>query len=124
MATVDIKSLNVKNLGRPDETRNLPKTKIEVINLGSVTIMRATFQPGWKWSECVKPTVGTKSCEVPHVNYIISGRMKVAMDDGVTKEMGPGDAAVIPPGHDAWVEGNEPCVALDFSGGGIYGIKK
>jgi len=116
--------INIKNLSKPDETRTLPMTQIEVIDLGTATIMRATFQPGWKWSVCVKPTVGTKSCEVPHINYIISGRMKVVMDDGTEREMGPGDAAVIPPGHDAWVVGNEPCVALDFSGGQIYGVKQ
>jgi hypothetical protein len=119
MATV-----NIKNLSHPDETRNLPKTKIEVVELSDTTIMRATFQPGWKWSECVKPTVGTKSCEVPHINYIISGRMKIVMDDGTEKEMGPGDVAEIPPGHDGWVVGNESCVAIDFAGGQIYGIKK
>lgn len=111
----------LKNLGHPDETRSLPKTNIEVVNIGDITIMRAIFQPGWKWSECVQPTVGTKSCEVPHVNYIISGRMQIIMDDGTKKEMGPGDVAVIPPGHDAVVIGNEPCVAIDFSGGKIYG---
>src|SRR5438309_1877740 len=112
MATV-----NIKNLSHADETRNLPKTKIEVVHLDNTTIMRATFQSGWKWSECVKPTAGTKSCEVPHINYIISGRMKIVMDDGTEKEMGAGDVAVIPPSHDAWVIGNEPCIAIDFSGG-------
>ena len=118
MSTIDI-----KNLSSPHETRNLPKTKIEVVNLGDTTIMRAVFQPGWKWSECVKPTAGTKSCEVPHINYIISGRMMILMDDGTKIEMVAGDAAVIPSGHDAWVVGDEPCVAIDFLGGKIYGIK-
>jgi mannose-6-phosphate isomerase-like protein (cupin superfamily) len=114
--------MDVKNLSQPDEIRNLPKTKVEVVNLeGNTTIMRVTFQPGWKWSECVKPTAGTKSCEVPHINFIISGHIKVVMDDGTEFEMGPGDAAEVPPGHDAWVVGSEPCVALDFSGGKIYG---
>lgn len=111
----------LKNISHPDETRNLPKTKVEVVNLDEITVMRATFQPGWKWSECVKPTAGTESCQVPHVNYIVSGRMKIVMDDGTEKEMGPGDVANIPPGHDAWVIGNEPCVAIDFAGGKIYG---
>src|SRR5262249_55870976 len=101
-----------KNLSKPDETRDIPKTKIEVVYLNTSVVMRATFQPGWKWSECVKPTVETKSCQAPHINYIISGRMKVVMDDGSEIEMGPGDAAEIPPGHDAWVIGNEPCVAI------------
>jgi len=110
-------------MGSPDETRNMPKTKVEVVKLGDQTIMRATFEPGWKWSECVKPTVGTHSCQVSHVNYIISGKMMVRMDDGTEKEMSAGDAAVIPPGHDAWVIGNEPCVAIDFAAGSVYGKK-
>ena len=116
-------TMELKNFSSADETRELPKTKIEVLNFANTTIMRAVFQPGWKWSECVKPTVGTKSCEVPHINYIISGRILIAMDDGVQKEMGPGDVAIIPPGHDAWVIGNEPCVAIDFSAGKVYGKK-
>jgi mannose-6-phosphate isomerase-like protein (cupin superfamily) len=114
----------VKNLSTPDETRKMPKTKIEVVNLGGETIMRATFQPGWKWSECVKPTVGTDSCLAPHVNYIVSGRMMIKMDNGTQKETGPGDAAVIPPGHDAWVLGDEECVAIDFGAGKMYGKAK
>lgn len=118
-------TVSIKSLSQPDEIRNLPKTKIEVVDLGNSTIlMRATFQPGWKWSECVKPTVGTISCQAPHINYIISGRMKILMDNGTEKEMGPGDAAEIPPGHDAWVIGNEPCVAIDFSAGKVYGKKQ
>ncbi len=110
-----------KNFSTPDEIRDLPKTRIEVVHFGDTVIMRATFQPGWKWSECVKPTVGTASCQVPHINYIISGRMMILMDDGTEINMGPGEAAVVPPGHDAWVIGDVPCVAIDFSGGNIYG---
>ena len=100
-----------------------PKTKIEVVKVGDSTVMRATFEPGWKWSECIKPIAGTDSCQAPHVNYVISGRMKVVMDDGTEMEMGPGDAADIPPGHDAWVIGNEPCVAIDFAAGKVYAKK-
>jgi len=111
----------VKNLSKPDETRVLPKTNIEVVEISGFTVMRATFQPGWKWSEHVKPTAGTNSCMAPHANYIISGRMMVEMDNGTQKEMGPGDFAVIPPGHNAWVLGNEPCVAIDFNAGNVYG---
>jgi uncharacterized cupin superfamily protein len=115
--------MQIKNLNTPDEVRTPPKTKVEVVKVGDSTIMRATFEPGWKWSECVKPIVGTKSCQVSHVNYVISGRMKVVMDDGTEKVMGPGDAADIPPGHDAWVVGNEPCVAIDFAAGNTYAKK-
>jgi hypothetical protein len=115
------KDMELKNFNNADEVRNLPKTTIEVVNFGDVTLMRATFQPGWKWSECVKPTVGTNSCQAPHINYIISGCMMVEMDNGTKKEMKQGDVAIIPPGHDAWIIGNEPCIAIDFSAGKIYG---
>ncbi len=115
--------MEVKSFNNPDEVRTPPKTKIEVVKVGDSTVMRATFEPGWKWSECVKPIAGTNSCQAPHVNYVISGRMKVVMDDGTEMEMGPGDAADIPPGHDAWVIGNEPCVAIDFAAGKVYAKK-
>ena len=82
--------------------------------------MRATFQPGWKWSESVKPSVGTDSCEVSHLVYTISGRMVVRMDDGKEIEIEPGDVASIPAGHDAWILGQEPYVGIDFQGGGNY----
>jgi len=114
-------NLELKNLSHPDEIRDLPKTHVEVANLNSDhTVMRATFQPGWKWSECVKPTAGTQSCQVAHTIYNISGRMKIIMDDGTEKEIGPGDVADIPPGHNAMVIGDEPCVMIDFSGGKSY----
>jgi len=113
--------MELKSLDHADEVRELPKTRIEVVNLGAVTVMRATFQPGWKWSECVKPTVGTKSCETTHLNYIIPGKMHVLMDNGEQKEMKTGDLAVIPSGHDAWVIGDKPCIVIDFSAGTMYG---
>jgi hypothetical protein len=116
--------IEVKNMNKPDELRTLPKTKGEVVKVGGHAIMRTTFDTGWRWSECVKPTVGTPSCQVNHVIYIISGKMGVRMEDGTEKEFGPGDAGVIPPGHDAWVIGNEPCIGIDFTGGATYGIKK
>lgn len=116
--------MEVKNFSKPDEVRTPPKTKIEVVKVGDSTIMKATFEPGWKWSECIKPIAGTESCQAPHVNYVLSGRMKVVMDDGTEMEMGPGDAADIPPGHDAWVVGNEPCVAIDFAAGKVYAKKQ
>jgi mannose-6-phosphate isomerase-like protein (cupin superfamily) len=115
--------MEAKNFSKPDEVRNLPKTKIEVIKVGDSTIMKGTFEPGWKWSECVKPTAGTESCQAPHIMYVLSGRMKVVMDDGAEMEIGPGDAVDIPPGHDAWIVGNEPCVAIDFAAGKVYAKK-
>jgi len=113
----------VKDLDSPDELRSLRKTKAHVVHMGAITIMKAIFEPGWKWSECVKPAMGTKSCPVHHVGYVLSGRMKVLMDDGSSAEIQTGDAVDIPPGHDAWVIGNEPCVLIDFTGGKKYAKK-
>jgi uncharacterized cupin superfamily protein len=109
-----------KNFSSPEDTRNVDKGKVEVLNLGGAQVMRATFQPGWKWSESVKPIVGTDSCEVSHLVYTISGRMAIRMDDGKETEIGPGDVASIPAGHDAWIVGQEPYVGIDFQGGGNY----
>ena len=109
-----------KSLDSPDETREFENGKMDVVNLGEVTVGRAVFEPGWRWSENVKPIAGTDSCQVPHVGYVISGRMHVRMDDGTEHEFGPGDAGTIPPGHDAWIEGDEACVWLDFSGAEQY----
>ncbi len=114
-------SLQHKYLNTPEETRTLPKMKAEVVRFGEVAIMRTTLEPGWKWSEHVGPSVGTASCQVPHLNYIISGRMRVVMDDGTEADVGPGDAVQISPGHNAWVLGDEPLVAIDFQGGHLYG---
>jgi quercetin dioxygenase-like cupin family protein len=116
MTTMQTKSLNA-----PEEIRSLPKTKVEVINFGELSLMKLTFEPGWKWSEHVKSTAGTESCQVPHFNYCISGRLHLRMDDGTESEIGPGDAQFVPPGHDGWVVGNEPYVGLDFQGGHLYG---
>jgi mannose-6-phosphate isomerase-like protein (cupin superfamily) len=115
-----LQNIQKKNFTAPDETRSLPKTTVEVVNLGDVTVMKLTLEPGWKWSECVKSTAGTSSCQVPHLGYVLSGRLKVVMDDGTEAELGPGDVDMIAPGHDAWVIGDEPFVGLDFEGGRIY----
>ncbi len=101
---------------KPQETRKFPKGKVDLVTLEGVTFGLATFKPGWKWSTSVKPLVKTKSCEAPHTQYIISGRLAVKMDDGKKFEFGPGDVGVIPPGHDAWTVGNKPVVALDITG--------
>jgi hypothetical protein len=113
-----------KNLDSPDETRAFDKGKIELAKLGDVTIGRATLEPGWSWEKCVKPIAKTDSCQAPHTQYMISGRMKVVMDDGTEQEFGPGDALVIPPGHNAWVVGNEAVVAIDFTGLKDYAKKE
>ena len=105
-----------RNLAHPEEKRTFDKGEIELITLGGVTFGRATLHPGWKWSASVKPLVKTKSCEAPHLQYHISGRLRVRMDDGSEDEFGPGEVSLLPPGHDAWVVGNEPVVVIDISG--------
>jgi hypothetical protein len=109
-----------KNFDAPEETRPISKGKVEVVSLGDIQAMRATFEPGWKWSESVKPVAGTDSCQVAHMGYMMKGRMVIRMDDGSEQEFGPGDVGVIPPGHDAWVVGNEPVVFIDFQGATTY----
>ena len=88
-----------------DEIREVDKGRVEVVNLGDAVAMRAEFQPGWKWSECVKPVAGTESCEVEHFGYVVGGTMVCRMDDGTEHTFTKGDVAFIPPGHDAWITG-------------------
>ena len=114
-------SMEVKNFDSPDETRSFEgKGQAEVLKIGGQVVGRATFEPGWKWSENVKPIAQTDSCQVSHLGYILSGRMRVRMDDGNETEVGPGDVMAIPPGHDAEVVGDEACVTLDFGEFGEY----
>lgn len=102
-----------KSFESPDETRTPDKTNVAVVKLGSVSAGRLTAQPGWKWSECIKPVVGTDSCQVSHVGYAVSGRLTVRLNDGTQKTFEPGMSYTIPPGHDAWVEGNERFVCIE-----------
>jgi hypothetical protein len=115
-----MQKMQSKNLSKPDELRTFDKGKLELSTLGGVTFGRATLQPGWKWSTCLKPLVKTKSCEAPHLQYHVSGRLVVLMDDGSQQEFGPGEISLLPPGHDAWVAGNEPVVVIDITGMGEY----
>ena len=112
--------LESQSFDAPDETRVFDKGQLAVITLGSATVGRATFQPGWRWSECVKPLVGTESCEAAHLGYVVSGHMHVEMDDGMNADAGPGDLFNIAPGHDAWIVGDEPCIVIDFEGASNY----
>ena len=104
------------------ERRAFEHGEMRVTTAGGVTLGRAEFKPGWRWSNDVKPLAGTSSCQVAHNGYIISGRLHVRMDDGTEAECGPGDLFVIAPGHDAWVVGDETCVALDWTGGTNYAL--
>ena len=113
--------MEVKSFDSPDETRPFEGNgKADVVMIGGKTVGRGTFEPGWRWSENVKPIAGTDSCQVSHLGYVMSGRMKVMMDDGTEQEVGPGNVVAIPPGHDAEVVGNEACVMLDFGEFGDY----
>ncbi len=108
-----IESRNFKN---PDEVRTFTKGKVELVKLGEATIGRATFESGWRWSTCVKPLANTNSCEAAHFGYQLSGTMRVRMDDGTELDSKAGEVVNVPPGHDAWVVGNEPVVFVDFQG--------
>src|SRR4029077_13655180 len=105
-----------KNFKSPDETRSFPKGQLNIVNLSGNALGVDTFEPGWKWSELVKPIANTDSCQAAHLGYVVSGKMKVVMDDGSEMEIGPNDAFAIPPGHDAWIVGNDNCVLVDFVG--------
>ena len=110
-----IQSLVGKNFGTPDETkRPFEKGKIEIITVSGLKFSRETLEPGWKWSAHVKPVVGGESCQKSHVKIFLSGRQHIRMDDGTEMEFGPGDVAVMQPGHDAWVVGNEPNVLIEL----------
>lgn len=110
----------LKRFDTPDETRVFPKGRFEIVRLGGMTIGRATYEPGWKWSADVGPTVGASICQVEHVGQVLSGRAVAAMDDGRVIVMQAGDLFYIPPGHDSWVEGDEPYVSLHFLGADSY----
>ncbi len=111
----------VKSFDSPDETRPFEgKGKADVVNIGGRVVGRGQFEPGWRWSNNVKPIAQTESCEVSHLGYCVQGRMKVVMDDGTEGELGPGEVVAIPPGHDAEVVGDETCIFIDFGEFGDY----
>lgn len=107
-------SIEAQNFSAPHETRPFQAHgHMDVITFGDFTVGKGTFEPGWKWSADVKPIAGTESCQVQHTGVCVSGEMTVRMDDGSETTIGPGDAVVIPPGHDAWVDGDVACVMYD-----------
>jgi hypothetical protein len=112
-APMAVTKFEVKSLATPDEVRTPPKTRVEIVRLQGFALGRFNLEPGWRWSECVKPLVKTDMCQVPHIGYVISGRITVRLKDGTEKSITVGESYSIPPGHDAWVEGNEPLVALE-----------
>ncbi|MDC0708833.1 cupin domain-containing protein [Stigmatella sp. ncwal1] len=112
--------LIVKKFSSLDERRPFGHGHVDVLEFGDSVVGMVVLEPGWKWSKDVRPLVGTESCQVAHFSYCLSGRLVVKMDDGTRAELGPGDVALIPPGQDAWVDGGEPCVVVDFKGMGNY----
>jgi mannose-6-phosphate isomerase-like protein (cupin superfamily) len=113
-----------KSLNSPDEKRPFPHGHNDVVNMGSTVIGRLTLEPGWRWSNDVKPTAGTASCQVAHFIYVVSGRLGNRMDSGEEMEIKAGDVAMVPPGHDGWVVGNETCVLLEMAGAAEYAKRK
>ncbi|NYI05282.1 cupin domain-containing protein [Allostreptomyces psammosilenae] len=107
--------LEAKNTHRADEHREFPHGHLDVVELPGLEFGVATFEPGWRWSESVKPIAGTEYCEFAHKGYVLSGRLHIRMADGPEQDFGPGDVFVCSPGHDAWVVGDEPAVVFDFA---------
>ena len=113
----------VKRFSSPDESRNFTaKGHADILRIGEGVVGRGVFEPGWRWSTHVKPIAGTRSCEAAHSGFCVTGRMHVVMNDGEEVDIGPGDYVVIPPGHDAWVVGDETCVFIDVQGMEDYAV--
>jgi hypothetical protein len=109
-----------KNFTEPDEVREFPNGRVEILEIGNGQVGRIIAEPGWRWSNDVKPIAGTHSCEAPHFQYHVSGRLAIRMDDGTELIAGPGDITSLPSGHDAWVVGDEPVVVIDWYGASHY----
>ncbi|HUL84426.1 MAG TPA: cupin domain-containing protein [Actinomycetota bacterium] len=105
---------------KADEVREFPKGRAEIVKVGDTEIGRLVFEPGWRWSTDLKPIAGTDSCEAPHFQYHLSGRLAIRMDDGSEFVAEPGDVTSLPSGHDAWVLGDEPVIVVDWFGASNY----
>lgn len=106
----------LKHFDTPDEVREFPLGRLELITIGGATLGRAIFEPGWRWATSVQPIAKTRSCTAPHFQYHVSGVLHILMDDGSEFDCRPGDVSLLPAGHDAWVVGDEPVVVVDFQG--------
>ena len=115
LATMAAPRVQKKSLDHPDETRDFGEGQMQIATVTDFKVARVLLQPGWKWSEHVKPLAQTDTCQVRHTGYVVSGQMKVVMDDRSEADLAPGDAYVIEPGHDAWIVGDEPFVGVDVS---------
>jgi len=117
-------SVEWKDFAKPDEVRTFSHGRVELLKIAGGTVGRLILEPGWRWSEHVKPIAGTEWCEAPHFQYVVSGRMHVVMQDGREMELGPGTVAHLPAGHDAWVIGDEPVIGVDWFGATNYAKAK
>ena len=122
-AKPSLRAADTRNFNNPTEVRTFPKGKLELVTVAGQTIGRLTLEPGWRWSEHVKPIAGTDWCEAPHFQYVISGKIHIIMADGEEFDLGPGDVNNLPSGHDAYVVGNEPVVGIDWAGAVNYAKK-
>jgi len=120
MSVTDTHLTEHKSFTRPEELREFPHGRAEILKLGGSEVGRLVFEPGWRWSNDVKPIAKTASCEAPHFQYHVSGRLAIRMDDGTEFVAKPGDVTSLPSGHDAWVVGDEPVVVVDFYGASNY----
>jgi hypothetical protein len=111
---VAVMKFEVKPHATPDEVRTPDKSRVEIVRLEGYTLGRFNLEPGWRWSECIKPVVKTSSCELSHVGHAVSGKITVQLKDGTKKTIKAGDSYTIPPGHDAWVEGSERFVGIEI----------
>jgi hypothetical protein len=113
-------SIQVHTFDKPDEIRQFPNGHIEIIQTDGGEVGRSVFEPGWRWSTHVKPIAQTDSCQVRHLGYSLSGTLHIEMEGGESMDIGPGSVAMIAPGHDAWVVGDEPVVLIDWAGSSTY----
>ncbi|RNL78344.1 cupin domain-containing protein [Nocardioides marmorisolisilvae] len=120
MSTSTSTKADQKNFGTPDETRSFERGKVDIVSVAGSDIGRLTLEPGWRWSEHVKPIAGTDLCEAPHFQFQLSGHLKIRMEDGTEYDGRPGDVVSVPHGHDAWVVGDETVVLVDWWGASNY----
>jgi hypothetical protein len=113
-------AVEARDFSAPDEVRKPDKTTVELVHVAGGEIGRYTFEPGWRWSTCIKPVVGTDRCQVEHVGYVVSGSLRIEDADGATTDLAPGDVYRIAPGHDGWVLGDAPAVVVEFQGAATY----
>lgn len=122
MTTMPLTSAEHRSFGAPDEVREFPHGRAEIMHVGGGEVGRLVLEPGWRWSVDLKPLVGTDSCHAPHFQYHLAGRLSIRMDDGTEIVAGPGDVTLLPSGHDAWVLGDEDVVVVDWHGASRFAL--